>query len=132
MTLDAEGSALPLQGAGDDDSVPQCALECAMSVNLPRRNASLRHGSRGIVLFVALLVMVALSIAGVALMRSTDARDGGHRQSRAEAGGEPLRSIAASSARCMRCGKRHRSSTARSTPRSRTSTRASARLQALA
>ena len=29
--------------------------------------------SRGIVLFVALLVMVALSIAGVALMRSTDA-----------------------------------------------------------
>jgi Tfp pilus assembly protein PilX len=32
-----------------------------------------RHRSRGIVLFVALLVMVALSIAGVALMRSTDA-----------------------------------------------------------
>jgi len=31
------------------------------------------HRPRGIVLFVALLVMVALSIAGVALMRSTDA-----------------------------------------------------------
>ena len=35
-------------------------------------SASFRR-SRGIVLFVALLVMVALSIAGVALMRSTDA-----------------------------------------------------------
>jgi type IV pilus assembly protein PilX len=35
--------------------------------------ASCRRGERGIVLFVALLVMVALSIAGVALMRSIDA-----------------------------------------------------------
>ena len=39
----------------------------------PQRPYRLRHRSRGIVLFVALLVMVALSIAGVALMRSTDA-----------------------------------------------------------
>ena len=31
------------------------------------------QASRGIVIFVALLVMVALSIAGIALMRSTDA-----------------------------------------------------------
>jgi len=31
------------------------------------------HHERGIVLFVALLVMVGLSIAGVALLRSTDA-----------------------------------------------------------
>ena len=49
-----------------------------MKSNIPRRQqagiASLSlHRSRGIVLFVALLVMVALSIAGVALMRSTDA-----------------------------------------------------------
>ena len=38
-----------------------------------RSASASRHCSRGIVLFVALLVMVALSIAGVALMRSTDA-----------------------------------------------------------
>jgi type IV pilus assembly protein PilX len=38
-----------------------------------RRVPSSTHRSRGIVLFVALLVMVALSIAGVALLRSTDA-----------------------------------------------------------
>ncbi|MDH5245675.1 MAG: hypothetical protein OEW98_04425, partial [Betaproteobacteria bacterium] len=40
-----------------------------------RAGASLRplHRQHGIVLFVALLVMVALSIAGVALLRSTDA-----------------------------------------------------------
>jgi len=38
-----------------------------------RASPSLRDRSRGIVLFVALLVMVALSIAGVALLRSTDA-----------------------------------------------------------
>ena len=31
-----------------------------------------RHAQRGIVLFIALLVMVGLAIAGVALMRSTD------------------------------------------------------------
>jgi Tfp pilus assembly protein PilX len=37
------------------------------------RTSPSRDRSRGIVLFVALLVMVALSIAGVALMRSTDA-----------------------------------------------------------
>ena len=39
----------------------------------PGRGRSPRHRARGIVLFVALLVMVALSLAGVALMRSTDA-----------------------------------------------------------
>lgn len=32
-----------------------------------------RHGQRGIVLFIALIVMVGLAIAGIALMRSTDA-----------------------------------------------------------
>ena len=37
----------------------------------PRLEAG-RHTQRGIVLFVALLVMVGLAIAGVALMRSTD------------------------------------------------------------
>ena len=37
------------------------------------RSCSTRRRPRGIVLFVALLVMVALSLAGVALMRSTDA-----------------------------------------------------------
>ena len=37
----------------------------------PRRAAG-RNAQQGIVLFVALLVMVALAIAGVALMRSTD------------------------------------------------------------
>ena len=36
----------------------------------PRRCG--RRPQRGIVLFVALLVMVALAIAGIALMRSTD------------------------------------------------------------
>lgn len=38
-----------------------------------RRASSPSHRPRGIVLFVALLVMVALSLAGVALLRSTDA-----------------------------------------------------------
>lgn len=40
-----------------------------------RAGASLRslHREQGVVLFVALLVMVALSIAGVALLRATDA-----------------------------------------------------------
>ena len=37
-----------------------------------RRPPSSAHPQRGIVLFVALLVMVGLAIAGVALMRSTD------------------------------------------------------------
>jgi hypothetical protein len=43
----------------------------------PRRHAGFSfpfpHREHGVVLFVALLVMVALSIAGVALLRSTDA-----------------------------------------------------------
>ena len=39
----------------------------------PRITSSSLSRPRGIVLFVALLVMVALSLAGVALMRSTDA-----------------------------------------------------------
>lgn len=47
------------------------------SRSTPRRQAGIPsshpHRQQGIVLFVALLVMVALSIAGVALMRSTDA-----------------------------------------------------------
>ena len=38
----------------------------------PSHLGARRHAQRGIVLFVALLVMVGLAIAGVALMRSTD------------------------------------------------------------
>lgn len=39
----------------------------------PARRARFPRGQRGIVLFIALLVMVALAMASVALMRSTDA-----------------------------------------------------------
>jgi Tfp pilus assembly protein PilX len=47
-------------------------MERAMKSNLRAMHSS-PHATRGIVLFVAMLVMVALSIAGIALMRSTDA-----------------------------------------------------------
>jgi hypothetical protein len=80
------------------------------------------------VLFVALLVMVALSIAGVALMRSTDAAT-------AVTGNLVLKQAASLAVdrgieRAVKpCGRRRRSSTARSTRRRRISTRASAAAQ---
>ena len=43
------------------------------SLKRTRRLHPGRRGQRGLVLFIALLVMVGLAIAGVALMRSTDA-----------------------------------------------------------
>jgi Tfp pilus assembly protein PilX len=98
------------------------SLACA-SCHAPR--------SRGIVLFVALLVMVALSIAGVALMRSTDAAT-------AVTGNLVLKQAASLAVdrgieRAVHAlWRRRRSSTARSTPRSRISTRAFAPLRAVA
>jgi len=42
------------------------------AIRRPHRLHAGRRGQRGLVLFIALLVMVGLAIAGVALMRSTD------------------------------------------------------------
>jgi type IV pilus assembly protein PilX len=46
-------------------------LDCPRSVDARCRSRS-AHAQRGVVLFIALLVMVALSLAGIALIRSAD------------------------------------------------------------
>ena len=71
-------AALPLQGAGNHRPVAQRALERAMNPNrehcvgTPASADPPARRQRGVVLFVALLVMVALALAGIALIRSTD------------------------------------------------------------
>src|SRR4029453_14165034 len=67
-----------VQGARDEHPAPQCPLELMMNtrpllspVLLSGRPRS-AHGQRGVVMFIALLVMVALSLAGIALIRSAD------------------------------------------------------------
>ena len=37
-----------------------------------RRHASCRSGQSGVVLFIALIVLVAMTLAGIAIMRSVD------------------------------------------------------------
>jgi type IV pilus assembly protein PilX len=39
---------------------------------MQKLNRSLPHGQQGVVLFIALIVLVAMSLAGIALMRSVD------------------------------------------------------------
>src|SRR5436190_21411231 len=46
--------------------------QCRPRLRRARSSPRLVGGQRGIVLFIALLVMVALSLAGIALLRSAD------------------------------------------------------------
>ncbi len=70
-------AALSLQGAGNHRPVAECRVERAMNSNsVSRRLAGGRISSkrqqRGLVVFIAMLVMLALALAGIALIRSTD------------------------------------------------------------
>src|SRR6266850_1198464 len=62
-----ELAVLPLSHLRDQSSATQPDLAAAMK-NFPAR----RLAQRGVVLFIALIVLVAMSLAGVAMVRSVD------------------------------------------------------------
>jgi Tfp pilus assembly protein PilX len=67
---------LPLPGVRDDDSAAQLDLEIELIMNKqPRRvrkELPLARSQRGTMLIIALIVLVAMTLAGIATMRSVD------------------------------------------------------------
>jgi Tfp pilus assembly protein PilX len=67
---------LPLPGVRDDHPLAQLDLEIELTMNEPIRRIGLRppmpRSQRGTMLIIALIVLVAMTLAGIATMRSVD------------------------------------------------------------
>lgn len=66
---------LSLQGISDHGAVAQCDMEIVVKnggMKIGMRNAPGLQRQRGVVLLIALIVLVAMTLAGIAMMRSVD------------------------------------------------------------